>query len=88
MIHKALDLIRDPDNWTRQTRARNAAGNPVQPEDKSAKSFCSIGAMYRVGMNLQERRAAAELIHPRLQQFNDTHTHAEVMEVWNRALQN
>lgn len=98
MLKDAKALIADPAHWTQGTPARDASGKPLSNEESpAAVCWCSIGALARVANAdpaplyhlypvarhyLYKATAGASIIN-----FNDTHTHAEVMELWDKAIQ-
>lgn len=96
ILTKAQDLIRDPKNWTKGTYAREEGGHPVAVDEPSAVCFCSIGALVKVldgdPDNLRMARgclvSAVRDSDPDINgiaEFNDHHTHEEVMAVWDNA---
>ena len=45
MLRIARDILSEPDAWTKDTRARTASGNPCNPRDTIAVSWCLSGAL-------------------------------------------
>jgi hypothetical protein len=45
ILRKAKDVIADPSHWTCGDYARDADGNSVFVDNRSAVSFCAIGAL-------------------------------------------
>lgn len=45
ILKEALELLVDPDRWTKYTRARASDGTPVRPEDPTAVCWCVEGAV-------------------------------------------
>ncbi|WP_454287233.1 DUF6197 family protein [Rhizobium arsenicireducens] len=90
LLTKALELIRDPDHWTQGQFARDAAGQKVSINSPSATCFCSIGAVLVLAPPTSLEDEALLLLEAQLTTsiatFNDTHTHAEVIAVWERAI--
>lgn len=93
ILQKARDLISDEKNWTQDAFARDEHGLSVMATDKRAVCFCSRGALYNVtggawsgaydhllGL-VSEDQDCLGLAH-----FNDTHTHAEVLDLFDRAI--
>lgn len=89
--------IADPKNWTTDEYARDKNGRDVSCTSAEATCFCSVGALANV-MNVHsehENRVQWECIKQlnacsdgdTIYDYNDSHTHAEVMEVWDRAIQ-
>lgn len=100
-LEKIRALIEDPSTWTQDAWARNACGREVDFDSPKAVSFCLIGAIRRVtaedktegdyfleyltaALDIRGYRAADS--YSRLQVFNDTTTHADVIEVLDEAL--
>ena len=71
-------------------------------DESTACSFCSSGALLRVGLYEEDYGAAMKALaeglptswmagwadHLRVIRYNDSHTHEEVMKVWEKALEN
>ena len=92
VLTKARELIADPANWTTGLYARNAQGEHTMTTSKDAVCWCSEGAVFRVTPeNWEDAKSALQLINSvagdDIVGFNDSHTHAEVMEVWDKALE-
>lgn len=101
IVHELIKLIEDPAHWTQNVYARNAEGHVVNPWDLDAHCFCSLGAMERVESDksrnpstvfahpayLDIRGKFNELTNDSVVRFNDTHTHAQVIDVWRRVEQ-
>jgi iron uptake system EfeUOB component EfeO/EfeM len=49
-LRREWALIDQPKKWTKGALARNRAGESVEIEDKSALSFCQLGARYSLKM--------------------------------------
>ncbi len=100
-LKAARGLITDVNKWTQKFYARNKDGLPCGPTHPDAVRFCSIGAMYAVtGKNTYGSvidylyKAVNQLAEPKkeaetwgLAEYNDTHTHAEVLEVYDLAIE-
>jgi hypothetical protein len=99
VLIKARALIADPDHWTRNVLARNAAGYSVHWCDPSATKWCAVGAIYRstyeiVGNKQEATRIGKEVakgIAPiwfgrSLMTVNDVRGHAAVLSRFDRAL--
>lgn len=95
-IHAAaLALISDPDRWTQGTYARTQYGDSVDGDDSAAVCWCSAGAIEAVAYNCSRTAKAPviEALHAAAASdnsmhyvdFNDRHTHEEVMAMWQRA---
>lgn len=90
----AKSLIADEKNWIKGASAKNADGSVVSAWDDDAVCFCSIGAALKAdtsmpGYMYDALFKACKVIDPNarnISQFNDTHTHAEVMQMWDIAI--
>ena len=84
---KAHELIKNPENWTKNSYAKDCSGKPINPDDEQAFCYCMDGALQKVygflsSEYFEARNRAALLTQPQvLQDFNDTHTHAECYEL-------
>lgn len=93
----ARDLISDPKRWTQGVLARDSNGNNDSVYGETACSFCASGALLRVsrGFFTEAIRALMvadgqdpnDLEAPTVPIFNDTHTHAEVLALFDRAIE-
>lgn len=94
-------LISDPARWTQDAWARDASGRPVMEFDPTAVSFCMAGAWQHIIWAAFPARAEAPLrrdlvtsvagtlralTHMPTGEYNDTHSHAEVLAVVDRAI--
>lgn len=89
ILRHARDLITPPEAWTRQRYARDVKGNFVSVYSKHAVAFDMESAILRQIILI---RGASEVFCEKivaevlgigvndLTQFNDTHTHAEVLQ--------
>lgn len=88
----AKALIDTPEKWTQEEMARDAYGKITDYEGESATCFCSLGAACKVtagsgftyGYLVRALSAAGDGTY--IVDFNDSHTHAEVMAVWDKAI--
>lgn len=93
LLTRARAIIENPQNWTKGEMARDAGGRLVVSHSPDAVCFCAVGAL---------RRAAYELCIDRFPSFytlqkwcgtepvplfNDTHTHADVLALYDRAIE-
>ena len=89
-LKAARQLISDPAKWTQGWFARNALGELVDVDSSSAVCFCSIGALCRVesAAYSEAKRTLERNISDGLSLgwFNDTHTHAEVLALFDAAI--
>jgi hypothetical protein len=92
VLRKARALIEKPEHWTQGAYARDALGEKCPDGDERAHSFCAIGAMWRVvPSSLSVTDAANALcraagIKTSIDAFNDSHTHAEVLAAFDKAI--
>ena len=95
ILIKARDLIADPAQWTQKASARDAQGTRKNAFADTATCWCSDGALVRVSNQPADpskySRAGAALReaaggHSYVVEFNDTHTHAEVMTMFATAI--
>jgi hypothetical protein len=96
-LKKAAALIENPDAWTQGVVARDADNAPTQPDSTDACRWCLIGAVVKAADgNIPALRAAVTCLHSAMKQktalkrarignFNDSHTHAEVLELLREA---
>ena len=101
ILEEARALIADPQHWTRGCMARGMDGEEVGLTGNYAVCWCSLGAINRVGVitlpdgSLQYDaafhqaygRLSAVIGDSSIADFNDTHSHAEVLAVFDKALQ-
>lgn len=90
ILIKAKALIADPNYWTKGTYFRDRKDNECGIN--MACKFCSIGAVHKVAPYCLGNGALTALANSingpePLYLYNDTHTHAEVMAVWDKAIE-
>lgn len=96
VLKEAKQLISKPENWTTGVYARDAEGIKVDTGNARATCFCSLGAVFFVAKQsklsfpqradiIQHIKEANGLTSP-VHEYNDTHTHAEVMALWDKAI--
>ncbi|KQS84277.1 hypothetical protein [Rhizobium sp. Leaf383] len=93
ILTQAQNLIRDPNHWTQGAYARNEHGHSLMIDDDGVTCFCSLGALrkaansdlYPPGFSYLQAAARQLDDSPNLVDFNDEHTHAEVMALWDKA---
>jgi hypothetical protein len=85
------ELLADPKNWTKGWFARTKDGSTTHPDDPKAVCFCSIGAVGKTTPGqIKLRRDVINLLDQvtgGIVQFNDNSTHAEVLAVWDKAIE-
>ena len=94
-LKAARQLISDPAKWTQGEFARDATGYAVRPINDDCVCFCALGAIAHVDKTHKLRGSAAEKYLSKLCEksrnisigiFNDTHTHAEVLALFDAAI--
>lgn len=92
-LKAARQLISDPAKWTQRFMARDADKHPTYVGSKSADCWCSMGAICHVvgGLCQSDGEAAlaalgATIGGKNVVRFNDTHTHAEVLALFDAAI--
>lgn len=90
ILTKARDLISDPARWTQKAFARDNSGESINNRSSYAVCWCAMGAVYKTSSN---NRASVpfSFLHAAAGMwagnFNDTHTHAEVLAVFDKAIE-
>lgn len=97
VLRAARAKIENPDAWTRGAFARNQDGLLRDAQDSDACAWCAMGAVRAVssGRGDQVRDHALRMLHCAAVQlddsgiasFNDTRTHADVLKMFNLAIQ-
>lgn len=88
----ARKMIENKKNWHQGGYARDADGEQCHWTNEHAVAFCMMGAVRRSLPARQKdcdgpREAIEAQIRPlRVGEFNDSHTHAEVLAVFDRAI--
>lgn len=90
-LKAARDLISDPARWTQVVFARDSIGMDVEPTSYRAVCFCSIGAIRKFERKMSDAEktllGVCSKIHDTyVEEFNDTHTHAEVLALFDAAI--
>lgn len=88
----ARKLIEKPENWCQGWVARAADGSMRTSDSDDAVSFCMVGAITRAGggddfatTDKYRRLMLGESVS--FGDFNDTHTHAEVLAAFDRTIE-
>lgn len=89
-LKAAKKLIRAKKRWTTIWWARNTKGVCVKPSGRAAVQWCALGAIFKQKSPF-ERNAIAALqaavpSKNSIAHFNDTHTHPEVLAVFDAAI--
>ena len=95
-LKAARQLISDPAKWTQGKGARMFNLKPVFARDPAAVCWCSMGAIYK--QCTDQDRSTSDFAFSVLDKkcwnlhgisavnFNDTHTHAEVLALFDAAI--
>lgn len=93
ILKDARELIHDPENWTQSAYARNKRGTVVSFEANNAVCFCAMGALFRVSPPDETgtvfkflRGASKECGSLSPSNFNDHHSHEEVLALFDKAI--
>lgn len=93
VLRKARALIDKPESWTQGAYARTADGKDLPPKDEQACAWCILGAVHQVadggGVSVDAIETLVKALPTataHLPNFNDTHTHAEVLSLFDRAI--
>lgn len=84
--------IADPAHWTQGSQAKTIDGYPVFARNHLATCWCSIGAIYFVDgiytsiSATNALKALEKAMGKAIFDFNDTHTHAEVLAKLDEAI--
>lgn len=98
VLQKARDLLTDREHWAQDWFAYDNSGLFVDPTDEGATCWCSIGAICKVEgiTNHNASKALFRLngvlkVHfnwwSSVADYNDTHTHEEVLAVFDKAIE-
>lgn len=86
-LEAARKLITPRKAWIKNHLARTSPrGKRVDPEHPSAKCFCSSGAILHVNPDFTCWTALNRVMGFSIPEFNDTHTHAEVLRAFDEAI--
>jgi hypothetical protein len=90
ILKAARELISVPERWTQGGSARDRDGICVKSASAYAVCWCAAGAVYKTGCNddasLRALRFLDAVSGSTIEPFNDSHTHAEVLAAFDRAI--
>lgn len=94
-LQSAKALIQDEVHWTRGTYARDANYDETDSLSPSAVCWCAIGALSKatdgwIDLHIWDviDKATYEVAgHTNTAKFNDSHSHAEVLELFDKAIE-
>lgn len=83
--------IADEKNWCQGEYARDVGGNRVYVYGSLVCSWCSVGSLRSTsGDSTASYNSAmdylAEAMEAPIPDFNDSHTHSEVLAAWDKAI--
>lgn len=94
ILKSARKLIEKPENWTQRAHARDYWGISVPSYSPFADCFCAVGAVQRV-TDAQRYCGSSEALDALSREagghvptFNDTHSHEEVLALFDTAIAN
>lgn len=93
-LELARKVIEKPENWTQGEMARASDNTPMPIKHAAATCFCSIGAVLKVSnmsyaavFSSDEYKYLRKTIDEKVTKFNDTHTHEEVLAMFDNAIE-
>ena len=92
VLKKARTRIEKPDRWCQGVSAQRSDGGLVDPNDPTACRWCAIGALAAEDHGTTAYADAVKAIQGETGDaygaacFNDSHTHAEVLAAFSRAI--
>jgi hypothetical protein len=91
ILKAARELIAKPERWTRGSAARNSSGEHVHARSDDATCWCAIGALVMVSADnpVPAERLLRSVLPDGpgfITSFNDSHDHAEVVALFDRAI--
>ena len=95
ILKKARKLITNPKRWTQGASAKNKEGISVSAGGPLAKQWCAIGAIMKcnpIVVGTYDYALASDFFRravdsPSVSEFNDDHTHEEVLEAFDKAIE-
>ena len=89
---EARSLIEKPESWTKGAFARDASGDKVTIASADATCFCLVGAIARVAIlspfRMTNFLGPSNALVVNLINFNDSHTHGEVLARLDQLIEN
>lgn len=97
-LRRARERISDPSNWAKEAYALDSYGVSVPVQSPSACAWCAVGAVVAEPLplpscdifmlvNIAQGWGGEVVAHQPLIEFNDSHTHAEVLAVFDSTIQ-
>lgn len=92
VLKEARKLIETPTQWTQNTLARDVNGHATDLFSGDAVCYCAVGAIETVNggnAGYEAHIALGATVSKKLcsfAEYNDTHSHAEVLAVWDETI--
>lgn len=90
VLRRMRERLATPERWTQGDFARDALGKGIEERHPAAVCWCLYGARNVETQDHTTRMNVADLIQATAQQlpgeFNDTHEHAEVLALLDKAI--
>lgn len=86
-LERVLALIERPEAWCQNEAACDANGEYESPKSDKAVKWCIDGAFIRCGLDFTRSEFVLGLPRNGTPEFNDTHTHAEVLALLRAAIE-
>jgi hypothetical protein len=90
VLKAARERIAVPERWTQGCAARTSSGEPRFTGDPDAARWCAIGSIFHDHPYLTAATdayaAVVDVVKGNLSEFNDSHTHSEVLAAFDRAI--
>lgn len=93
VLKAAREIISAPEHWCQGATARDADGVKTYPADPDACRWCAYGALLKAAGNFRAADDGPLLLAAQLPRgvgigvFNDSHEHAEVIAVFDKAIE-
>ena len=91
-LRKARKLITQEEAWIRGLYAEDDRGNALYGNEPGAIKFCAVGAMQHINDSrvfsgqFPESVFLKDAMGSHIAEFNNSHTHAEVLNAFDRAI--
>jgi hypothetical protein len=90
VLKAAREKIADPAHWTKGEIARDKFGMDSMSKSPDACAWCAMGAIWNVSPNVEVRAEAFNALDVQtylgVPEFNDSHTHPEVLALFDKAI--
>lgn len=90
ILRAARELIGDPKCWCQKAYARAKDGEVCYGYREGVVRWCSVGAIQKITGEENHADDLADLLgdamHGNALEFNDTHSHSEVLEAWDATI--